>query len=359
MTRRTSRLTLAAAATCLLPALAHSQLVTYDGFEEYPSGALIEDGPNGVSGTGLNGGFGWADAYDVNNAIKSLVRAENRAASPVIYSNGDLTIHGGDRALRFYDNAIGTYALRRAMASTWDATAGQELWASFLFRCNNTSPLANQDFLAMGFDDNPSAAGGNPRVSVGVNTTTNVFPPNQPFRFFARSTTTVANSAFAESPDIAASTTYLVVTRISASTRGNFDTVDLWLNPASATDPGPPSARIIADSGINRLTHWFIRTANLDSGDAYVIDELKIGRTYPAVIVAQPPPFALEIQPSADRSVELRWSSLLDATLESTNAPASGPWTPVPGPFESSGAWLSLRVPTTDRAFFRLRRRGQ
>ncbi len=350
---------LAATATLLLPPLARSQLVTYDGFEDYPAGALVEDGPNGTPGTGLNGGFGWADAYDVNNAIKSLVRAENRAASPVIYSNGDLTIHAGDRALRFYDNAIGTYALRRAMVSTWDAASGHELWASFLFRCNNTSPLANQDFLAVGFDDNPSAAGGNPRVSVGINTTTNVFPPSQPFRFFARSTTVVANSTFAESPDIAASTTYLVVTRISASTRGNFDTVDLWVNPASATDPGPPSARIIADSGINRLTHWFIRTANLDSGDAYVIDELKIGRTYPAVIVAQPPPFALEIQPAADRSVELRWPSLLDATLESTNAPATGPWTPIPGPFPSSDGWFSLRVPTTDRAFFRLRRRAQ
>jgi hypothetical protein len=82
-------------------------------------------------------------------------------------------------------------------------------------------------------------------------------------------------------------------------------------------------------------------------------------RNYPAVIVAQPPSFALEIQPATDRSVELRWPSLLDATLESTTMPSTVPWTPVPGPFESSGAWLSLRVPTTDRAFFRLRRRGQ
>jgi hypothetical protein len=357
MTRRTSRLTLAA--ICLFPPLAHSQLVTYDGFEEYPSGAPIEDGPNGVSGNGLNGGFGWSGPFDVANAIKSLVKAENRSANPVIYTNGELTIHGGDRALRFYDIANGTYSIRRAMSSSWDAAAGHELWASFLFRCNNPSPLATQDFLALGFDDNASALSGNPRVSVGVNTTATVFPPSQPFRFFARSTTAAANSAFAESPDIAAATTYLVVTRVAASAGGNFDTVELWVNPVSATDPGPPSARITADSGINRLTHWFIRTAYLDLGDAYVIDELKIGRTYPAVIIAQAPPFALEIQPAADRSVELRWPSLLDATLESTNAPSTVPWTPVPGPFESSGAWLSLRVPTTDRAFFRLRRRGQ
>jgi hypothetical protein len=82
-------------------------------------------------------------------------------------------------------------------------------------------------------------------------------------------------------------------------------------------------------------------------------------RNYPAVIAAQPPPFALQIQSAADRSVELRWSSLLDATLESTNAPATGPWTPVPSPLESSGGWLSLRVPTADRGFFRLRRRAQ
>ena len=349
---------LAAAASALLPALARSQLVTYDGFEEYPGGALIEDGPNGTPGTGQNGGFGWADAYDVSNAIKSLVRAENRAASPVIYRNGDLAIHGGDRALRFYDIANGTYAVRRSMNAAWEAALGHELWCSFLFRCNNPSPLANQDFLAIGFDDNASASGGNPRVSAGVNTTANVFPPSQPFRFFARSTTAVANSAFADSPDIAAATTYLVVFRVAASAAGNYDSVDLWVNPASATDPGLPAARVTTDSGINRLTHCFIRTANLDSGDAYVIDELKIGRNYPSVIVSSPPPLSLEILPAPDRSIELRWSSLLDATLETTTLPATTSWTPVTGPFESLNGWLSLRIPTTDRGFFRLRRRG-
>ena len=348
----------AAAVLATVP-MARGQLACHDGFEEYGSGAQLEDGANGVAGTAVNGGFGWGGAYDVNNAIKSLVRAENRAASPVVYSNGGVTIHGGERALRFYDIANGSYAVRRPLGQAWEAAAGQELWCSFLFRCNNASPLANQDFLAVGFDDNPAALSGNPRVSVGVNTVATVFPPSQPFRFFARSTTVVANSAFSEQPDVATGTTYLVVCRVAASGAGNYDTVDLWVNPADPTEPGPPAARMVVDSGLARLTHWFVRTANLDAGDAYVLDELRIGRRYASVVLPAPPPFALEIRPVTGAAGELRWSRELDAELEASTTLAPDSWSVVPGPFEAEAGWWQWRAPAGPaRGFYRLRRRG-
>ena len=51
----------------------------------------------------------------------------------------------------------------------FSAAEGESLWFSFLFRTNNASPLANQDFFQFGFDDNANASSGIPRVSIGAN----------------------------------------------------------------------------------------------------------------------------------------------------------------------------------------------
>ncbi|MEZ5303866.1 MAG: hypothetical protein R3F11_24970, partial [Verrucomicrobiales bacterium] len=154
-----------APAICLTHASA--QLVAYDGFGEYGGGEQIEQGPAGEPGEGADGGFGWGGPYNVSNAIKALVRAEDRTAAPVTYAAGEVAIDGGSRALRFYDFADGTYAVRRPLGIAFEAGAGDELWFSFLFRTNNGSPLPDQDFFQIGFDDNPDASAGNPRASIG------------------------------------------------------------------------------------------------------------------------------------------------------------------------------------------------
>jgi hypothetical protein len=341
-----------------VPAL-HAQLVAYEGFASYAANSQIESGANGASGSGLDGGAGWAGPYDVKNSIKSLVRVENRTSSPVNYNSGEIALSGGFRALRFYDSADGSFALQRPLGTTFSAAAGESLWFSILFRTatGGASPLTNQDFFQIGFDDNANAESGNPRVSIGANTIQTTYPA--PGRFFARSSTNVSASDFHDDVDIAAATTYLLVACIQPNT-GTYDTVKLFVNPTGADEPGPPAASVVQPSGIHFLSHAFIRTAYLDSGDAYVIDEWHIGRDYRSVI--QSLNGALRLRPAGlpDHSILLRWPVAPSTLkLETSTTLAPGSWTEIAGPFSIDQAEWTLSIPLVPGEpgrFFRLRR---
>lgn len=339
----------------LAPQPAAAQLVAYEGFSDYAAGAQVESGSNGAEGTGLNAGLGWGGAYNVSNAIKSLVKIENRSSSPVIYANGEVSILGGNRALRFDNVANGSYAVRRPLGAVFDAAAGDTLWFSFLFRTatGGASPLINQDFFQVGFDDSPDPLSGNPRVSIGANTISTTFPSD--YHFFVRSTTAVEASVFHTSLPIAAATTYLLVGCIQPNS-GVYDTVSLFVNPSTIDHPGPPSATITLLSGLTSLSHAFIRTSGLDSGDVYVLDEWHIARDYGSVV--QSLQHALRL--SAGNPPTLRWSAALDdAVLETSTTLTPASWTEVSGPFPTNGAEFQYSVPMEPgipRGFYRLRR---
>ena len=333
-----------------------AQIIAYDGFGEYAAGVQVE-----TDAIGLNGGLGWAGAYDVNSSITQLVKIENRSSNPVNYENGDIVIAGGNRALRFYDNANGSYALRRPLGTVFDATQDDTLWFSFLFRTatGGNSPLTNQDFFQVGFDDNANGNGssGNPRVSIGANTISTTFPYS--YHFFARSTTAAAASAYHTSLPIAAVTTYLLVGRIQPNA-GVYDSVSLFVNPSSIDDPGPPSASITLSSGLTTLSHAFIRTANLDPNDVYVLDEWHIGRDYGSVV--QSLRNALQILPATSPGGPpiLRWpASLIGVVLETSATLEPGSWTEVTDPCNRTETNCEFPVPLESGngcRFFRLKR---
>lgn len=333
------------------------QLVCHEGFEEYAPDSRVERGSSSSEGTALEGGKGWAGPYNVSNAIKTLVLIENRSANPVNYVQGEIALTGGDRALRFYDIANGTYAVRRPLGPIFEAAAGDSLWFSFLFRTNNASPLANQDFFQVGFDDNEDAVSGNPRVSIGAATTSASFPAG--FQFFARSSTDVAASFFDESMPIVAATTYLLVGRIEPID-GSYDSVSLYVNPSTLDDPGPPSATVNLASGLTHLTHAFIRTHALDAGDAYVVDEWHIGRSYGAVVGSLRNALQIISADPAGSPPTLRWSAALPGVvLETSTTLEPGSWREVTEPFHFTGSDWEFPIPIPPGAshgFYRLRR---
>jgi hypothetical protein len=343
---------------CASAVPAHAQLVAFEGFGDYAA-TQVESGSNGSPGTGLNGGAGWGGAYDVSNAIKELVKIENRSSSPVNYTLGEVTILGGDRALRFSDKAENTtsYALAPPLGTVFHATAGDVLWFSVLFRTatGGASPLLDQDFFQIGFDDNAFAT--SPRVSIGANTTQTTFP--SPFRFFARSTTAVANSDFNDDLDIAAITTYLLVVRIQPHA-GVYDTVSLFVNPSSLADPGTPSAEVVMPSGLSSLSHLFIRTRYLDQNDVYVLDEWHIGRDYASVVQSLSGALRILPSPTPGIAANLRWPvSLTNVVLESSPNLTPESWTVISGPFPLVGAereFAATTDPESPRRFFHLRR---
>lgn len=337
-----------------------AQIFGYDGFEEYAAGVQLESGSNGSAGAGLAGGFGWSGGYDVNNAIKSRVKTENRASSPVVYENAEVRIHGGVRALRLWDNANGTPVLLRRLGRGLPAVAGGSIWFSFLFRTNNGDPLANQDFLQLGFDEEAMPVSGNPRLSVGVSATGTVFPPSQPFRFFAAADTAATATVFDESAGVAAVTTYLLVGCIRNN--GLFHhRLELYVNPGSLLEPPAPSAVSEAASGPANLTRLLLRTSDLEQNDVYVLDELRVGFSYESVVMAEVPALRLAWDASAVRTGlagTLRWPALRVATLEAAPSPG-GPWEPVgvDGRSLSGVDWLLPVAVRGDepRRFFRLR----
>lgn len=334
-----------------------AQLVCYEGFGEYDAWVQMESGSNGSGGPGLEGGTGWGGPYNVSNAIKTFVLIEDRTASPVNFASGAVTIPGGNRALRFNNFANGSYAVRRPLGTVFSAAAAETLWFSVLFRTNNASPLDNQDFFQIGFDGSANPPSGNPRVSIGANTTSGSFPAD--FRFFARSTTAIPNSAFYPELSIAAATTYLLVGRIQPNA-GIYDSVSLFVNPATLDDPGPPSASITLPSGLTTLSHAFIRTVNLDINDAYVLDELRIGRDYGSVVMSLRNALQIIAADSPGGLPTLRWpASLTGAVLETSTTLAPDSWTEVTGPITLSGGDHEFSVPIDpglSRCFFRLRR---
>lgn len=336
-----------------------SQLLVHDGFEEYAVGVQLESGSNGSAGTGLAGGFGWFGGYDVNNAIKSRVKTENRSGSPVVYGNGEVTIHGGERALRLWDNANGTPVLLRRLGRELPAAAGSSVWFSFLFRTNNADPLANQDFLQLGFDEEAMPVSGNPRLSVGAGTTSSIAP--RPFRFFAAADTAASATVFDESGGVAAVTTYLLVGCIRNN--GLFHhRIELYVNPGTLLVPPAPSAVSESVSGPAVLSRLLLRTSDLEQSDVYVLDELRVGLSYESVVMAEVPALRLAWDASGERPAGLagmlRWPSQRLATLEAAPSPG-GPWEPVglEGRSLSGNDWL-LPVAARSgepRRFFRLR----
>ena len=337
------------------------QLVAYEGFGEYAGNTQLESGSDGFDGTGLNGGAGWAGPYNVSNAIKSKVKIENRSSNPVNYTNGGIAISGGNRALRFWDIAENPsfYVLARPLGTVFHAAAGDVLWFSVLFRTANggNSPLSDQDFFQIGFDDNPDAVSGNPRVSIGANTTQTETPFI--YRFFARSTTSVPASDFYDDLDIAAGTTYMLVARIQPNA-GIYDTVSLFVNPLDPQNPGNPSAQVVLPSGLASLSHLFIRTRYLDQGDVYVLDEWHIGRDYGSVVQSIHGALRIDSSGLAGNPRMLRWPvSLTGVTLQTSSSMAPDSWSNITGPFTLQGAEREFPMtvePGFPRRFFRLAR---
>lgn len=271
MFRRTALLRLFACAASFLPLPLAAAPIAFENFESYAAGVQLESGANGSSGTGLNGGTGFTSAWNIDDAFKTNVTT---VATSLIYSNGALTIDGGLIAARFVDAANSNQLFSRAFASQSDT-----VFFSFLYRTTNPS-ATSEDFVQIGLSD---VAAAEPKASVGsANTATGNTPPPQ---FFAR----VPNGGATGQSSVTTleNTTYFVVAKIAkVSGSSTYNEVNLYLNPDSFSEPGTATATATSTAGTGAATmsNFILRTARLEAGDSYLVDELRIGTTYADVI---------------------------------------------------------------------------
>jgi hypothetical protein len=259
----------------LLPCAARAEVIAGDNFESYLIGAQLEDGPNGSAGTGLNGGSGFTGPYNViDNNLKSNVTV---AAQSLNYSSGAVSVSGGLQSSRIADAANGT---ANGLFTRPFAAQNDTVYFSFLYRTNNPS-ATSEDFVQIGFSD---VATGEPKTSVATGSNATGNPP--PAEFFVRVPAAAANSTGSGIP-LQEDTDYLVVGKFSkASGSSAFNRVDLFLNPTTMTEPGTATVfrEAPAGSGPPTISNFIVRTARLDAGDQYFIDNLTIGTTYADVV---------------------------------------------------------------------------
>jgi hypothetical protein len=232
--------------------------VAYDGFESY---ALT-----GLNGLGSAGG-GWAGSWTaLTNAMVVTTSMQ--------YQAGQVAVHGGSRAVRI-SQVDADSVLRR------DFTAQEGGLVYFSLLIKGTNPLGKR--LAAGLKN--SADGANYWQSGGFH--------------FVHSDNTIVSEVYSDSQATRTSTgvvptnnqTYFVVVRLQRTgVNLDFEKASVLVNPSSLVEPVSGWTTATYESATIALLNRFNLRIVLGMlpGEEYMIDELRIGTTYEAVISAGP-----------------------------------------------------------------------
>ena len=73
----------------------------------------------------------------------------------------------------------------------------------------------------------------------------------------------------------------------------NYDSISLFVNPDSLTEPGTASAVSSVDSGLSSLDNFVSRSAFHELNDAFQLDHIQIGTQWGDVVAPVPEPTTL------------------------------------------------------------------
>lgn len=243
-------------------ATARATLVAYDGFEDYTPNATIN---------GANGGNGWAAAW----YSEATVRITNAALA---YAQGDVVVAGGSQALAILPSGaqIKDNHANRPLPAT-SAT----VYFSLLFQASPGTGLTDDDFIQCILNDD---ADQNNAGSLGMRNATGASAGND--GFFARIRNNTADFGSNTLIKAAAGQTYFLVGQyaISGAHGSNYDTMRLWVNPLTLTEPLLAHATVAIDAVTGQVNYLTFRTAFMEAGDYFLVDELRIGTTYASVV---------------------------------------------------------------------------
>lgn len=237
------------AAACLMAATAVASaapLLASDNFDSYAAGASI---------AANNGGSGWAAGWSrLSNAGQATVQNV-----------------GGDNALAFSgaDNGASAY---RTLAGTVSGTVLID------FTVRTSAALQQNDFLGLWFSQ--SAGGvhtGEPNLGLKGNCDQANNCTND---VFGRINSNANAIGYAQGSDLLADTDYRIVALLSKSGGNLYDSLQLWFDPTGANlwDLGAPSFSVspTIGSGLSSFDTIGFRTANIDGGPTFYVDNLSI-----------------------------------------------------------------------------------
>jgi hypothetical protein len=243
---------------------ARASTIAYEGFE-YAIGEL----------NGQDGGTGFAVGGWVANEAITHVDDPGVALS---YSGGGTVVDGGSQALRITGNA-NDLAFRQ-LAS---ATAVDEIFMSFLFRYDGA--LDDNDFGVL-WHDNVSTGSHTDRPNLGIKS--NRGDGSGTEDVVARLQLSGSGQVYAV--NLVAGDTYFILGRLHKTTPGagnDYDRFDIWVNPTAGT-AGAPDLTATGVGSISGFDTIGIRTANIDAGDTFWVDELRYATDFTTATVPEP-----------------------------------------------------------------------
>jgi hypothetical protein len=238
-----------------------------EGFEGYTAGAQLQ---------GTSKGTGFENAWSVPGALLSQITVANAALG---YDAGTFQIVGGNRALRIAGPTGVVYD--SAPVRQFNAQSGGDVWFSYLLRTGPTTAKAgtpgDRDFTQVIFDTFPT----------GVDNTTlsslldNMGQPNNEHRFTVRTGGTNYYGPVANVPG----NTYFLVGRLMESSPGDYDRIELFVNPTTTYQPATPTVSAQqASIQLPSIQSLRGRLAELESTDEVFYDEFRVGRSYRDVL---------------------------------------------------------------------------
>ncbi len=287
-------------ACCLFSTFsARAELIAWDDFEGYAPGTAINDKASG---------FGWSNEWSSESQANATVSGD--PADFLTYDLGGapgVTL-GGGLALKLAGSAEN--ALVRYVPPE---LGGRDIFVSFLFQIGGGTPgsaVSGNVFSGWQAQDAGSSVGNDSIGVVGLGGTAGAR---------VKGTTT----SFAQ--PLVYGRTYLFVIKYTGWEGNTYRSVQVWLDPAT-TDEFSADATVTrvhtvdeADAGSNGFLGLRVRTVGLSAGPYQLIDDLRIGTAWAAVVGPLPaPPDVVE-----HRSLVVFGDSLSSGGR--TGTPSTGP----------------------------------
>jgi len=213
-----------------------------------------------------NGGSGWAGPWAASGGSDAVV-APVPALSYAVPGGG--LVDGGATALAITGD--GEPVAARGLDETWDA---DDVFISCLIRWAEGSPSAS-DFgvIRMG-------GRGGPQFGFKID------EGSQDLDFMARMGESDRRATYAGQLELGE--TYLLVAHMAKGADGtypdDYDLLELWVNPAAGDAADPLASVSQGINGFDAFSYIDVRTANFDSGDVLIVDELRLGTEWTDVV---------------------------------------------------------------------------
>jgi len=250
----------------------------YEGY--LPTPFLMEDDTGvdfGVQGSGFTEFLRIADTdRDVIHTV----------AKTLGHDGTDFTIVGGNNALEF---GPGMLASTHSMASrNFNPHDQADVWFSFLMETDGTSQTApestsDRDFFQVMFSANAGASNDN-TLSVVLD---NKYDPVHTFGARAGGATNGTNGlTVPSSMGNVPGNTFFVVGRLAPNVSGQYDTIDLYVNPTTLAQPAAPDATstYALATPLTSIGRVHLRSSLWEEDDRVYFDEFRVGPTYEDVL---------------------------------------------------------------------------